>query len=145
MRELDQQLGAFDPEVVRALGLPNPPVEEIRAKIKAMEGSSGFMRFGPGQALGNLLPFVGRPAGKVVQYVIGNPLIAVQMTQYQPGVALYVPLRVLISEAEGGGTRVEYDLPSSLMAQFEDARVSEVARGLDKKLEKLIATALGGG
>jgi uncharacterized protein (DUF302 family) len=141
--KLEKQLGAFDPAAANALAEPNPPVEEIRAKLKAMEGTSGFMRFGRVQSFGDLQPLVGQPNGHARQYVIGNPLIAVQMTQYNPGAGLYVPLRVLIHEDPDGKTRLEYDLPSSLLDQFHDPRISEVAHMLDQKLATLIATAGG--
>ena len=33
---------------------------------------------------------------KAIQYVLGNPLIAIQMTQHNLAVGLYAPLRVLV-------------------------------------------------
>ena len=60
---------------------------------------------------------------KAVQYVIGNPLFAVEMTRHAIGAALYVPLRVLIYEADDGKTCIEYDRASSLFGQFGDERV----------------------
>src|SRR5262249_40438780 len=60
---------------------------------------------------GALLRLVGKPR-KTVQYLLGNPLIAVEMTRHAIGAAQYAPLRVLIYEAVGDETCVEYDLPS---------------------------------
>jgi hypothetical protein len=37
---------------------------------------------------------------------------------------------------------VEYDRPSSLFRQFGNARVTEVAAKLDRKLEQLVAEAI---
>ena len=82
-----------------------------------------------------------RPARKAVQYVIGNPLFAVEMTRHAIGAALYVPLRVLIYEADDGKTCIEYDHASSLFGQFGDERVDSMAASLDQKLEDLAATA----
>jgi hypothetical protein len=48
---------------------------------------------------------------------------------------------VLIYENEEGKTIVEYDKPSSLFGQFGNAKVTEVATMLDRKLEKLVAKA----
>jgi hypothetical protein len=141
--EFEKQLGTFDPAAVAALAAPNPPVEEIRARLKALEGTSGFMRFGLVQSLGDLQPLVGQPNSHARQYVIGNPLIAVQMTQYHPGVGLYVPVRVLIYEDPHGKTHLEYDRPSSLLEQFHDPRISKVAEMLDQKLAALVATTAG--
>ncbi|MDR3404680.1 MAG: DUF302 domain-containing protein [Chthoniobacter sp.] len=143
VHEFEQQLGTFDPKAVQALGEPAPPVEAIRSKLEAMAGPSGFMRFGNIQTLGHLLPLVGRPAGKANQYLVGNPLFAVQMTQYNPAAGLYAPLRVLIYEDASGITRLEYDLPSSLFGQWDDPRITQVALMLDQKLEKLAKSAAG--
>jgi len=139
--EFEKQLGTFDPEAVKPLGQPNPQIEQIKAKLEAMAGSSGFMRFGGIQKFGDLLALAGEPAGKANQYVIGNPLIALQMVRHKIGVGLYVPLRVLISEDAGGVTHLEYDLPSSLLGQFDAPEVNEVAHMLDQKLNALISSS----
>ena len=81
-----------------------------------MAGPSGFMLFGT-QNHGQLLRLAGQKR-KAVQYVVGNPLIALQMTQHDIRASLYAPLRVLIYEDESGKTWLEYDRPSSLFGQF---------------------------
>jgi hypothetical protein len=63
------------------------------------------------------------------------------MTRHQLGAANYAPLRVVVFEADAGGTRIEYDLPSSLFGQFGDERVTEVARGLDLALGRILCSA----
>jgi uncharacterized protein (DUF302 family) len=92
---------------------------------------------------GALLGLVGRQQ-KAVQYVVGNPLFAVEMTRHAIGASLYAPLRVLIYEADDGKTCIEYDKPSSLFGQFGDERVGRMAAALDQKLEGLAATATAG-
>jgi hypothetical protein len=52
-------------------------------------------------------------------------------------------LRVLIYEDEQGQTRLEYDKPSSLFGQFNDARIASVASLLDRKMEELVTAAVG--
>jgi hypothetical protein len=84
--------------------------------------------------------------GKVreaVQYEIGNPLTASRMTHYQLAAGLYAPLRVMTYEKADGGSCIEYDLPSSLLGQFGDDRVTEVARGLDVALSRALSLAAG--
>ena len=56
------------------------------------------------------------------QYLIGNPLTAIQMSQHDIRAALYAPLRVLVYEQKAGQTIVEYDQPSSLFGQFGGKR-----------------------
>ena len=77
-----------------------------------------------------------------IQYLVGNPLFAMQMTQHDIRAGLYAPLRVFIYENEDGKTSVEYDKPSSLFGQFGNAKVTEVATMLDRKLEQLVAKAI---
>lgn len=135
---LEQQLGRFDGPAYEKLLAGGDP-QRARTLLEQMTGTSGFMLFDAVDH-GQTLALVGTPA-KAVQYVLGNPLLAVEMTRHAIGAALYAPLRLLIHEAQGGGTCVEYDLPSSLFGQFGDEHVDRVAESLDLKLEVLIATA----
>jgi uncharacterized protein (DUF302 family) len=131
------QLGQFHPSAYEALEHGNP--EAARAKLESMAGPSGFMLFRTSDH-GAVLRLVGQPR-KAIQYLLGNPLIAVEMTRHAIGAALYAPLRVLLYEAEEGTTCVEYDLPSSLFGQFGDEHVDRVAESLDGRLEALIVAA----
>ena len=90
---------------------------------------------------GALLRLAGQER-KAVQYVVGNPLFAFQMTQHDIRASLYAPLRVLLYENGEGKTCVEYDRPSSLFGQFGKANVTEVAAMLERKLEQLVAEAI---
>ena len=89
---------------------------------------------------GRLLRMAGL-ARKAVQYEIGNPLTATRMTQHQLPAALYAPLRVVLYENQDGRAVFEYDRPSSFFGQFEDERVTAVARELDAKLESALIRA----
>lgn len=135
----EARLGRHDPAPAATLARGSAPAE-VRAAIEKMAGPSGFMLFAK-QDHGTLLGLVG-PRRKVVQYVVGNPLFAVEMTRHDVGAALYAPLRVLIYEPEGGGTSVEYDLPSSLFGGLGNPQVDAVAVDLDRKLADLVATSL---
>src|SRR5262249_44783712 len=103
-------------------------------------GPSGFMLFAIHDH-GSLLGLVG-PECKAVQYVLGNPLFAVEMTRHAIAASLYAPLRVLLYEDDNGGSCIEYDRPSSMFAQFGDDRIDQVAESLDLKLENLAAAAI---
>jgi uncharacterized protein (DUF302 family) len=138
-KAFEQQLGRFDPEVRKA-ATEGGDTEKARAKIEAMVGPSGFMLFGS-QDHGALLRLAGQKR-KAIQYVVGNPLFALQMTQHDIRASLYAPLRVLIYENDEGKTCVEYDKPSSLFGQFGNDRISPIASMLDNKLETLVATAI---
>ena len=138
VKAFERQLGTFDPNVRRA-ATESSDTEAAKAKIGAMAGPSGFMLFGT-QDHGALLRLAGQQR-KAVQYVVGNPLFALQMTQHDIRASLYAPLRVLIYETDEGKTCVEYDRPSSLFGQFGNYRISPTAAMLDNKLEALVAAA----
>ncbi len=135
----ERQLGRFDPEVYKSLAAGGD-AEETRAIIEALAGPSGFMLFATHNH-GALLRLAGQRR-KAVQYIVGNPLFALQMTQHDIRASLYAPLRVLLYENEEGKTCVEYDKPSSLFGQFGDDRITPTATMLDRKLEVLVAAAL---
>jgi hypothetical protein len=83
-----------------------------------------------------------RDHGAIARYEVGGRLVE-SMTSYATATALYVPLRVIVYERDGGGSRIEYDLPSSLFGQFGDERVTEVALGLDVALGRALSAAAG--
>jgi uncharacterized protein (DUF302 family) len=134
----EARLGKFDPVVDKDLDEDGDP-KAARTRIEAMVGPSGLMLFGK-RDHGTLLRIVGQKRN-AVQYDVGNPLFAVEMTRHAIGAGQYVPLRVLICEADDGKTCIEYDRPSSLLAQFGDKRVDRMAAELDQKLQDLAAAA----
>jgi uncharacterized protein (DUF302 family) len=138
-KAFEQQLGKFDPEAYKSLSAEEDP-EKVRAKIEAMAGPSGFMLFRTTDH-GELLRLAGQKK-KAIQYLLGNPLFALQMTQHDLRASLYAPLRALVYENEQGKTCVEYDKPSSLFGQFGNAKVTDAATMLDRKMEQLAAKAI---
>jgi len=133
-QNLESSLIRLDPAMMQKIGT-EPAVFE--AHLKQMGGEEDLILFDM-QNHGQLLTLVGAPK-KAKQYVVGNPLIAIQMTQHDIRAALYAPLRVLVYEAAEQSVYVEYDLPSSLFGQFGNAEVTKVAESLDLKLVNLIA------
>jgi uncharacterized protein (DUF302 family) len=137
---IEKQLGKYDgAAVAQAIAAKLPP-GEIESKIHAMEGSSGFMLFTV-RDHGQLLSLKGKQAF-ARQYEIGNPLIAIEMTQDDLRAAEYAPLRVLIYVGDDHMTHIDYDLPSTVFGRFNSTGVDKVAQGLDDKLGALIAKAL---
>lgn len=116
--------------------------EDFVGRMRSYEGPSGFMLFLKLDH-GAWMAKLGLP-GRAYLYILGNPLIARTMLEHNIGVGLNVPVRVLIYENPGTRTgRLGYDLPSSLMARLNDARVTAAAKRLDEKLSALAVTATG--
>src|SRR5262249_39690082 len=78
-KAFEQQLGQFNPEVYKLLVAGENP-DKVRAKLEGMVGPSGFMLFRTSDH-GALLRLVGQEKKKAFQYLVGNPLFAVQMSQ----------------------------------------------------------------
>jgi hypothetical protein len=130
-------LGKYDPTVAAQIRT-DPQVAD--RMLQAMEGEQNLMIFWKLNH-GGLFSLIGR-SRKAMRYTIGNPRIALQMTQHDVGAALYVPFNILVIENDGGSVRVEYDLPSSQLSQFGNADVLQIAIQLDHKIKRLLdATA----
>ena len=86
---IEQQLGQLNQEVYNELERGDS--QSARAMIKSMAGPSGFILFQKSNH-GLYLGIKGQPR-KAMQYLIGNPLFAVEMTEHAIGAALYAPLR----------------------------------------------------
>jgi uncharacterized protein (DUF302 family) len=134
---LERRLVRFNLDTLPSL-LAGP--QEARRQLEAVAGPSGFMLFATVDH-GSLLAVLGE-SRKAVQYVVGNPLIALQMTRHDLAAGLYAPLRLLVYEDKAGKTCLEYDKPSSLFGQFHDDRIDAVAAMQDRKVEELVADAV---
>lgn len=110
---------------------------KVQSYLKSLEGSTGLILFNI-QNHGALLNISGKPH-KAKQYVIGNPLIAIQMTVHDIRASLYAPLRMIVYEDENKKAFVEYDLPSSLFGQFRNNEILQVAIRLDEKLFHVVS------
>jgi uncharacterized protein (DUF302 family) len=132
---LEQILGRFVPSKLKGL-TPDGAMEEA---LKSMEGEQGFMIINIFDH-GADLEMVGQRR-KAKQYLIGNPLVAIQITRHDIRAGLYAPLRVLVFESEPGRTVVEFDQPSTLFGQFGEDAVTAGAVESDGKLDRVIAKA----
>ena len=131
---LEQILGRF---VASKLNGLTP--DAAKEALKSMEGEQGLMIIQIIDHGADLL-MVGQRR-KAKQYLIGNPLLAIQVNRYDIRAALYAPLRVLVFESEPGRTVVEFDQPSTLFGQFGRNEVTAGAVESDGKLDRIIAKA----
>src|SRR4029077_18362481 len=130
---LERILGHFPFDIQRDL-IEHPQLAAER--LKAAEGAQELMVFSVFDH-GAALNLVGARTN-AKQYLIGNPLTAIQMSQHDIRAALYAPLRVLVYEQGEGHTIVEHDQPSSQFGQFGLTDVTQVAMTLDVKLERVL-------
>jgi uncharacterized protein (DUF302 family) len=142
VRRLEAATGVFEMDTVRRLAIAGAAPDVINEAIDRMAGKSGFMRFAAWDH-GAILRQMGHTAD-AVRFAIGHPLIAARMTRHRISSGLYAPLSVLVAGEEAGGATIEYDRPSSLLQQFNDAGVMETAYALDDKLAALVDHAAFG-
>ena len=131
---LEQILGRFVESKLKDL-----TSDAAMEALKSMEGEQGLMIIQIFDHGADLL-MVGQRR-KAKQYLVGNPLLAIEVNRYDIRAALYAPLRVLVFESEPGRTVVEFDQPSTLFGQFGRDEVTAVGVEDDGKLERVIARA----
>jgi len=141
IKRFENQLGRHDISAYQNTLKSPGAAREVEAVLKSQEGSSGLMLFSSYDH-GELLNIKGAPQ-KARQYVVGNPLYAVRMTEHDIRAGLYAPLRVLVYVDRPDQVAVDYDLPSSLFGQFDNHTIRDVARDLDRKLSVLIQNSYG--
>lgn len=125
-----EKLPRFD-DRIRVL-LQYGQIECVKAELKEIQGDAGLVIFSVATH-GDWLQII---SGKrnAAQYVIGNILVSTQMTQHQLAAGLYAPLRVMLYENEANTATFEFDRPSALFGQYDDERVTRVARELDQEI-----------
>ena len=70
-------------------------------------------------------------------FMIGNPLIAMNMMKLHPEVGVYAPLRVLFCENELGKTVITYEKPSTLFGQWsEEIFLSRLKKKVEYKVDR---------
>jgi Domain of unknown function DUF302 len=71
-------------------------------------------------------------------YLMGHPAIPERAYLHDPGVMLYVPLRVVIYIDSADRTRLAVDQPSTVYASFADPVITELGLHLDRQLAELL-------
>ncbi|KAJ7179935.1 hypothetical protein C8R43DRAFT_382814 [Mycena crocata] len=136
---LDAQIGKGTmPGLTPTLTGGSTSKDELQTRVNSAVGPSGFLYFNEFNH-GNWLQLYSSTR-RVVVYVLGNPIIAQTMLQYDLRGAYNIPPRLLVLEkADGTGTDVIYHLPSSVMVLEDDnEELKAAAKVLDSKLESLV-------
>jgi hypothetical protein len=132
---LEMLIPPIDPDILQLLD--KGMSDRLKQKLESAPEIMIFLK----RDHGALFALYGKPRN-ALQYEIGNALTASTMTRYVITAGLYAPLRIILFEKDDGGTRIEYDLPSSLFGQFGDERVTQIARKLDTALERAVVKAM---
>jgi uncharacterized protein (DUF302 family) len=115
-------------------------VSEVDQIMLSVVGSSGlieFLRFNHG---GIVHRGASKNAPGNVRMVVGNPSIMRRMVEHVPDAGSYAPVTILIDERPDG-THISYDRMASFLQSYGNEDALRVARDLDAKVEKLLASA----
>lgn len=130
--QLEKNLGRYDLGALRAARTE----EDMKKVVADTVGAYPFGIFSITNH-GALLGLIGQSAAKAKQYVIGDPRLAVQMTEHEIRAALHAPVTMLVFEVEGTA-KVDYFTAKSVFGQFGNDRVDRVAEEIDIKRDSLI-------
>ena len=114
-------------------------VSEVDEIMLSAVGSSGlieFLRFNHG---GIVHKGGSKSAPGNVRLVVGNPSIMRRMVEHVPDAGSYAPVTILIDERPDG-THISYDRMASFLHSYGNEDALKVARDLDAKVEKLLAS-----
>jgi uncharacterized protein (DUF302 family) len=115
---------------------------ELKSAIEKGLSNAGlmlFMQLDHGAVVGKQ---TGRDTPRIIRFVIGNPLIMMEMAKHVPDAGSYAPVTVLVDE-RADGVHLSYDRMTSLLAPYGNRDALDIARDLDSKVEDLLRNAAG--
>ena len=113
---------------------------ELEQVINRNMGKTGLMLFLEFDHGAVIRKETGLEKPKIVRLVIGNPLVMKEMAKHVPDAGSYAPVTVLVDE-RADGVHLSYDKMESFLAPYENAAALEVARELDRKVERILQQA----
>lgn len=133
--EFEEAAPAFDPVPVQGIVERGGTWDDVRAEV-AKNAPNELMRYGKIDAT-PLLGVAGHST-RAIEYLIGNHVIAESMFRHDPKALLYAPLRMLVYSDDDGHAVFTMDKPSDAFGSLGIAEVTEVGKGLDRKVANLL-------
>ncbi|CAK5283727.1 unnamed protein product [Mycena citricolor] len=109
----------------------------LEERVAASVGSSDLIHFAEYNHGGWFQLFNANTTPRFKLFVIGNPLIADTIVKYDIRASYGVPVRVLVME-NGNGTKIFYQLPSSVANMIGSEPLQTAAEGLDQTFAALV-------
>lgn len=135
---LDERLPLLEPSLTAELVLSGARWTAVETVIQRTAGPTGLLALARLDS-GALLSLSRRPLDATL-YLVGNPIIAREVTALEPGAALYAPFRVAIYQ-DANGVHVAYDQPSSVLKSLGSQAVDRIAVELDEKIRVAVEDA----
>jgi uncharacterized protein (DUF302 family) len=141
MSKLRARVGETTVENIVQLSSMPGSLEAFEEKVQQYVGDSGFMLFAEMDHGRWIKKF--NIKRRLVRWIFGNPLIAITMIRHDYSAGLFVPVELLLAEADdGAGCAITYVVPSSLIAIGDNPELLAAAQALDAKVEALVASAI---
>jgi uncharacterized protein (DUF302 family) len=139
---LKADVGQLDLAAFSEVSASAGTLSELQKVIGRDMGKTGLMLFLELDHGAVLRKATGLDKPKMVRFVIGNPLIMMEMVKHVPDAGSYAPVTVLVDE-RADGVHLSYDRMVSFLSPYRNANALKVAQELDAKVEALLAAAAG--
>ena len=113
---------------------------ELKSAVEKGLSKAGLMLFMQLDQGAVVRKETGHETPKMIRFIIGNPLIMKEMAKNVPDAGSYAPVTVLVDE-RADAVHLSYDRMASFLAPYANAAALEVARDLDRKVEKILQQA----
>ena len=134
----ERELGHLDPTITQRLIQQKAAWADVEQAINKIGGQHGLM-FVFRADQGKITSLSGQDK-RYSLYLVGNPVIANQILNIEPGASFYLPFRVALYDAGGPeGAIISYDRPSSFLATFGRPELVEIGLSLDRKIDGVAA------
>jgi uncharacterized protein (DUF302 family) len=134
----DERVPAFEDAAGIELVLGGASWSEVQAAVDARVGPTGLVALSRLDQ-GALLSLEGEPLAATL-YLVGNPIIAREVTRHEPGAALYAPFRVAVYR-DTTGVHIAYDKPSTVFASLGSSGIDVIAVELDDKIRTVVESS----
>lgn len=141
VKALSAELGKASTEKLMDRLAGSPTWDAYAKQCRDFAGRSHLIEVGH-LNWGDVLTLSGVPT-KARCFIVGNPLTAQRLLAAGgPDVALYLPTKLLVYEAEDGSVYVAYEKFVPIMARRAIPELDKVAQAIDSVLENLVAAAV---
>jgi uncharacterized protein (DUF302 family) len=134
----DERVPAFEGATSIELVLGRAPWSKVQAAVDARAGPTGLVALSRLDQ-GALLSLEGEPL-EATLYLVGNPIVAREVTRHEPAAALYAPFRVAVYR-DTTGVHIAYDKPSSIFASLDSSGIDVIAVELDDKIRTVVESS----
>jgi uncharacterized protein (DUF302 family) len=129
----EREVGHLDPKLTANLVRRKASWEEVKRTIDQVGGSHGLMVIFRADQ-GRITSLSGREK-RCSLYLVGNPVIANDIIDIDPGAAFYVPFRVCLYDEGADRSVIAYDRPSSFLAALGRPELTPFGEMLDQKID----------